>query len=68
MVLVEEADYDALRFLWVKDFKRETPEFKVYRFTCIVFGVFSSPLLLNVTIRFHLERYRRLGLLGAHRY
>ena len=30
MVSVEEADRDVLRFLWVKDFKRETPEFKIY--------------------------------------
>ena len=57
MVSVEEADCDVLRFLWVKDFKRETPEFKVYRFTRVVFSVSSSPFLLNATIRFHLERY-----------
>lgn len=54
MVSVEEADRDVLRFLWVKDFKRETPEFKIYRFTHVVF---SSPVLLNANIQFHLEGY-----------
>ena len=57
MVSIEEADRDTLRFLWVKDFKREMPEFKVYRFTCVVFGISSSPFLLNTTIWFHLEGY-----------
>ena len=57
MVSVEEADRDVLRFLWVKDLKREPPEFEVYRFTRVIFGVSSSPFLLNATIRFHLEKY-----------
>ena len=57
MVSVEEADRDALRFLWVKDFKRETPEFKVYQFTRVVFSVSSSQFLLKATIRFRLEGY-----------
>ena len=57
MVSVEEADRDVLRFLWVKDVKREPSEFEVYRFTRVIFGVTSSPFLLNATIRFHLEKY-----------
>lgn len=67
MVSVEEADHDVLRFLWVKDFKRETPEFKVYRFTCVVFGISSSPFLLNATIRFHLERYLKTNEVHVRR-
>ena len=46
-----------LRFLWVDDPFKESPELKVYRFTSVVFGVSSSPFLLNATIRFHLEKY-----------
>ena len=59
MVSVDEADRDVLRFLWVKDLTREPPEFNIYRFTRVVFGVSSSPFLLNATIRLHLEKYLR---------
>ena len=57
MVSIEEADRDVLRFLWTDDLSRDPPELKIYRFTRVVFGVSSSPFLLNATIRFHLERY-----------
>ena len=57
MVSVEESDRDMLRFLWVKDIKQEPPEFIVYQFKCVVFGVSSSPFLLNANVRFHLEKY-----------
>ena len=57
MVSVEEADHDILWFLWVKDFKREPPEIKVYQFTRVVFSASSSPFLLNATIWLHLEKY-----------
>ena len=57
MVSVEEADRDVLRFLWADDISKDSPELKVYRFTRVVFGVSSSPFLLNTTIRFHLEKY-----------
>jgi len=67
MVLVEEADRDVLRFLWVKDFKREMPEFKIYRFTRVVFGVSSSLFLLNAIIWFHLEGYLKTNELHVWR-
>lgn len=54
MVLV---DRDVLRIVWVDDPSKDTPELKVYRFTRVVFGVSSSPFLLNATIRFHLGKY-----------
>ncbi len=38
--------------------QKDPPELKIYQFTCVVFGVLSSPFLLNATIRFHLERYQ----------
>ena len=57
MVAVEEADRDVLRFLWVNDVSEDKPEPVTYRFTRVVFGVSSSPFVLNTTIRFHLEKY-----------
>ena len=57
MVSVEEKDCDMLRFLWVDDIFKEPPDLKVYRFTRVVFGVCSSPFLLNATIQFHLEKF-----------
>ena len=36
---------------------RDPPDLRVFRFTRVVFGVSSSPFLLNATICFHLEKY-----------
>ena len=58
MIVVEQRDRDALRFLWVKDaFATELDVIKL-RFARVVFGVSSSPFLLNATIRHHIEKYR----------
>ena len=59
MVSVSEEDRDALRFIWVDDFKKENPEFIILRFTRVAFGVSSSPFLLNATIATHMEKYRQ---------
>ena len=55
MVTIDEADRDALRFIWVDE--KEQPNLKIYRFARVVFGVSASPFLLNATIRFHLEKH-----------
>ena len=57
MVSVGEADRDVLRFFWSDDISGNPPELRTYPFTRVVFGVSSSPFLLNATIRFHLEKY-----------
>ena len=44
-----------LRFLWVKDPAAEQPEIIELQFARVIFGVSSSPFLLNATIRHHLE-------------
>ena len=46
-----------LRFLWVDDIDKLSPEIVVLRFTRIVFGVSSSRILLNATIKHHIEQY-----------
>lgn len=58
MVSVKERDRDALRFLWITNPDDEDPEITKLRFTRVVFGVKSSPFLLNATINHHLETYR----------
>ena len=57
MITVDEKYRDVLHFLWVNDLKSDSPSFVVLRFTRVVFGVTSSPFLLNATIRFHLESF-----------
>lgn len=53
---IHKEHQDYLRFLW---YDLENPErLIVYRFLRAVFGVTSSPFLLNATIRHHLEGYR----------
>ena len=56
-IVMEETDRDVLRFLWVKQIDQVPPEIQVWRFTRVVFGVASSPFLLNATIQHHLNQY-----------
>ena len=56
MIAVDENDRDVLRFIWV-DVTKEDPELRIFRFTRVVFGVSSSPFLLNATVRHHLEQF-----------
>ena len=57
MVSVAEHDRDALRFLWVDDLAKDPPDIHILRFTRVVFGVSSSPFMLNATIKYHLEQH-----------
>ena len=57
MVSVREEDHDALRFLWVDNIEKSVPDIQEMRFTRVVFGVSSSPFLLNATISHHLNKY-----------
>ena len=54
MITVEESDQDVLHFLWVNDINEHEVKIHPLRFTRVVFGVCSSPFLLNSTIRYHL--------------
>lgn len=57
MVSVAKEDRNVLRFLWVDDVTMDDPEIILLRFKRVVFGVSSSPFLLNATIRHHLKKY-----------
>ena len=59
IVSVAKCDRDVLRFLWFDDVMAEQPNIIELRFTRVVFGVYSSPFLLNATIRHHLGQYRQ---------
>lgn len=56
-ICIDEQDQDVLRFLWFDDVSKPQPEVQTLKFTRVVFGVSSSPFLLNATIRHHLKRY-----------
>ncbi|XP_044183283.1 uncharacterized protein LOC122963962 [Acropora millepora] len=58
MVQVAKADRDFLRFLWINDPTSEDPNIVVKRFNRVVFGVTSSPFLLNGTVRHHVSNYK----------
>ncbi len=57
MVSISEEDRDVLRFLWIDDATKADPAVQVFRFTRVVFGVSSSPFLLNATIDHHLKLF-----------
>lgn len=57
MISVAKKDRDVMRFWWYKNMHADQLELMELRFARVVFGVSSSPFLLNATIRHHLERY-----------
>ena len=56
-ISIKPEERNLLRLLWVDDASKEEPEIVVYRFTRLVFGLVSSPFVLNATIRSHLSKY-----------
>ena len=59
MLSMDKKYRDSLRFLLVKDPQAEPVEVISLRFTRVVFGVSSSPFLLNATFNYHLETYHQ---------
>ena len=57
-ISVNPADREQLRFLWFTNVKEERPEIVQYRFRRLVFGLTSSPAILNGTIQHHLSHYK----------
>ena len=62
MISIAKKDRDGLQFLWYGDAFGDQLDLMEFRFTQVVFGVSSSPFLLNATIRHHLKKYE-----AAHR-
>ena len=57
MISVERNDRDVLHFLWVKDISQDPPDIQILRFARVVFGMASSPFLLNATLQHHISKY-----------
>ena len=56
-VEISEEHRDFVRFLWFKDINEMPRKITSLRFTRVVFGLTSSPFLLNGTIKIHLSKY-----------
>ena len=54
---MNENDRNLVRFLWFDDIYKENPSIVKYRFVRLVFGLTSSPFLLNATVSHHLTKY-----------
>ena len=59
LVHMNETDKDVLRFLWVDDIDKAEPKVITLRFTPVVFGLSSSPFLLNTTSKHYIEQYEQ---------
>ena len=53
---LQEADRDFTRFLWLEDPFDPNSNIITYRFCSMLFGVTSSPFLLQATLDFHLQK------------
>ena len=60
MVSVHPKDRDTLCFIWVDDISKDISEIVMLRFNCVMFGVTSSPFLLNSIIKYHIEQYQTI--------
>ena len=54
---IVEPNKEFLRFLWFDDVFATEPKIVHNRFACVIFGVMSSPFLLNGTVRKHTSNY-----------
>ena len=56
---IHSQDRKYLRFLWITDIKAFEPQVVTYQFNRVVFGVTSSPFILNAVLRYHLQTYSK---------
>ena len=68
MVHMAEADRDVFRFLWSDDIDKAEPQVITPRFTLVVFGVSSSPFLLNATIKHHMQHHEQCDLAFTQKF
>ena len=51
-----------LKFLWIDCIESDDPCIVVYRFCRLVFGLISSPFVLEATVRHHMSKYVEVDL------
>ena len=56
-IAIYEDQRDFLRMMWYKNAFAKNPTVKTLRFARVVFGLNSSPFILNGTVRIHLQKY-----------
>ena len=54
---VSEEQKDFLRFIWLEDIFSDNPKLLILRLNRILFGMNSSPFLLNGTLHHHITEY-----------
>ncbi|XP_065068275.1 uncharacterized protein LOC135693670 [Rhopilema esculentum] len=57
---INQEDRDCLRFLWLDGINKTEPKICIMRFRRVVFGVNSSPFLLNAVLRHHIGKYQNV--------
>ena len=56
-IFIDDNDRDLIRFLWFENINDPWSKIVIYRFTRVVFGLNSSPFLLNATLQHQLSKY-----------
>ena len=54
---LQESDRDYVRFLWTSNVQDPSATPQTFRFRSVMFGSTSSPFLLQITLKKHLENY-----------
>ena len=56
-IQIDEKHRNFLRFIWLGDVLSDNPKLLILRFQRVIFGVNSSPFLLNGTLYYHISKY-----------
>ena len=60
-IKIDESHRDVLRFLWYNNILNDDPNIIAYRFARLLFGLTSSPFILNSTINLHTNKFQNLS-------
>ena len=58
-IAIDEDQRDFLGMIWYENVFAQNPTMKILRFVRVVFGLISSPFILNGTVRIHLQKHLR---------